>query len=284
MDDHKQTLPPQDQAQPVQSWLPVLPPPIALLEIALLIVLPAMLDLFVPSFPSLNDTQPHFFWLPVLLLSIQYGSVSGLLAAGTAIALSAFLGWPEQEIGENHFSYLLRIWLQPVLWLSAAIILGQFRMRQIELKTQLLRKVETLTQERHAISEYARNLRRRCDELERSIATRADPDARHLLSALGRLQSTDAPLAAAAFRDAARLGFGKCDMSLWVRSGETLRLSDRMEAMDEPGSRATNVEQLAGDHGLYQAVVTQGRNLSVLVPGDERVLAGAGLAAAPIQD
>ena len=93
---------------------------------------PAALDHFWPSFPTLSQMQPHFFWLPVLLLSLQYGTVSGLLAAGVAIVLTAWLGWAEQEVGENHFNYLLRISTQPMLWLVAALLLGQFRLRQIE--------------------------------------------------------------------------------------------------------------------------------------------------------
>ncbi len=265
------------------SGLPVLPPAVAILEILLLIVVPALLDHLVPAFPPLNDGHPHFFWLPVLLLSIQYGPVSGLLAAGMAIISSAFLGWPEQEIGENHFSYLLRIWLQPVLWLVTAIILGQLRLRQIERKEALQREVATLRTQRQAISEHARNLRRRCETLERMIATRADPDARLLLTAMGRLQSTDAPLAAAAFRDAVRLGFGDCVVSLWVRDHDVLRLSDRYPSGDDAGA-VKGGGQIGAGEALNVAVVEQGRRLSVLVPGDERELEGAGVAAAPIMD
>ncbi|MEZ5857340.1 MAG: hypothetical protein R3D67_22380 [Hyphomicrobiaceae bacterium] len=269
---------------PDSSGLPVLPPAVAILEILLLIVAPALLDHLVPAFPSLNDGQPHFFWLPVLLLSMQYGPVSGLLAAGTAIIFSAFLGWPEQEIGENHFSYLLRIWLQPVLWLAAAIILGQFRLRQIERKEALRQEVLELRTQRQAIADHARNLRQRCELLERTLATRADPDARRLLTAMGRLQSTDAPLAAAAFHDAVRLGFGDCVVSLWVRDNDVLRLTDRQPEGAEARSGLADKGSMGAGEALHTAIVAQGRRLSVLVPGDERDLDGAGVAATPIMD
>ena len=70
---------------PAPFGIQVLPPPIALIEIVALIVPFTLLDHFVTSFPNLADIQPHPFWLPVLLLSLQYGTMSGLLAASAAI-------------------------------------------------------------------------------------------------------------------------------------------------------------------------------------------------------
>jgi hypothetical protein len=262
------------------SGLPVLPPLAAVVEVLLLVVLPGLVDYFVPAFPSLNEMQPHFFWLPVLLLSVQYGTVSGLLAAGAAIAMAALLGWPEQEIGENHFTYLLRIWLQPVLWLATAVVLGQFRLRQIERAAALSREVAELGAQRQAISEHARNLRARCEDLERVIATRRDPDARLLLAALGRMQSPDAKVAETALNEALALGFGDCTLSVWLRDGARLRLAHRLGAATAASERTS----LEPGEALYAAIVEQGRLLSVALPGDERELAGAGLAAAPIAD
>lgn len=262
----------------VGSGLPVLPPAAALLEIILLVVVPGLLDYFVPGFPSLNDTQPHFFWLPVVMLSAQYGSLSGLLAAGAAIVLASLLGWPEQDIGENHFSYLLRIWLQPVLWIATAVILGQFRLRQIEKKASLGRAVEELTSQRHAIAEHARNLRARCDHLERLIATQHAPDAQALLAALGRIQSDDPDIADRALHDTLHLAFGDCQASIFVIDRGNLRLATRHAG----GERVPGNEALAASEPLYVATIVEGRQLSILDPGDEADLRGRGLAAVPI--
>ncbi|MGE0517102.1 MAG: hypothetical protein AB7O71_24505, partial [Hyphomicrobiaceae bacterium] len=205
------------------TGLPVLPPLAALFEIVVLVICPGLLDYFVPGFPSLNETQPHFYWLPVLLLTLQYGSASGLLAAGVAIILANLLGWPEQEIGENHFNYLLRIWLQPVLWIATAVILGQIRLRQIERKQALGRSVALLTQQRAALAEHAQNLRARCDRLERFIATRHEADGLALLSALGRTQTTSAAEAMEALREAVTLACGDCQLAVLSREGDELR-------------------------------------------------------------
>ncbi|MDX2157310.1 MAG: hypothetical protein SFW09_12455 [Hyphomicrobiaceae bacterium] len=277
-DEHQSAAETSRIAAPPGSGLPVLPPLAAAIEILLLVVVPGLLDHLVPGFPSLNETQPHVFWLPVLLLSMQYGTVSGLLAAGAAIVLSSVVGWPEQDIGENHFSYLLRIWLQPVLWLATAIVLGQFRLRQIERKEALMRAVAELTDQRQAIAAHARQLRARCESLERVLATRHDPDARSLLTAVGGVQSPDPAEARAALHAAIGLAFGDCTLSIWTRDGGALKLADRYG----PPSAGAQADTFSPGDALHAAVVAQGRRLSVLAPGDENELGNAGLAAAPI--
>ena len=255
--------------------LPVLPPLMAMIEILVLIVLPGALDYFWPGFPSLAETQPHFFWLPVLLVSLQYGTVSGLLAAGVAIVLSALLGWPDQEVGENHFNYLLRIWAQPVLWLTAALVLGQFRMRQIEQKQDLARQVAELSTQRTAISDYATNLRSRCETLEREITGRREPLVRTMLATLVRLQE-GGPQASSAFSECLDLAFGRCAASVYVRENGQLRLAAAH------GTAAKRLDEVPADTPLARSIMIDGQSLSVLHPGEEAVLAGHGLAAVPV--
>ncbi len=260
---------------PVRPGLPVLPPLMALVEILILIVLPGVLDYVWPGFPSLAETQPHFFWLPVLLLSLQYGTVSGLLAAGVAITLSALLGWPDQEVGENHFNYLLRIWAQPVLWLTAALVLGQFRMRQIELKQDLARKVAELSMQRTAISDYATNLRGRCERLEREISGRREPNVRSMLTTLAALQAGSLN-ASVAFGECLELAFGPCAASVYLRDGDHLRLAAAHGAA--PG----RADVVAANTPLARAITIEGRHVSVTNPGEEEILAGTGVVAVPV--
>jgi hypothetical protein len=263
---------------PTRPGLPVLPPPAALVEILLLIGVPTALDYWLPAFPSLSDMQPHFFWLPVLLLSLQYGTVSGLLAAGAAIAAAAVLGFAEQEIGENHLAYLLRVWAQPMLWLAAALVLGQFRMRQIEQKQELARQVAELASQRKAISEYAGNLRLRCEHLERELVGRPAAAGADVLLALGRLASREPETARAALGQCLDLALGPCQASIFIRDGDQLRLA-------EPHGWAATAQWrrwFGASDPLFAAVVEEARPVSVLSPGDEAVLAGEGIAAVPL--
>ncbi len=270
---------PTADPEAARPGLPVKPPLAAVLEILLLIVLPATLDHFIPAFPTLSDMQPHPFWLPVLLVSIQYGTVSGLLAAGCAVAASSFLGYPEQEIGENHFTYLLRVWSQPMLWVAAALVLGQFRMRQIEQKQELARQVAELNNQRKAIAQYATNLRTRCESLEREMVGRREPAGRDLLALLGGMATASQPASArAALGDCLAAAFGKCQASVYARDGEQLRLVEQHGWPTEARWKTT----LTATDPLYAAMNGEGRVLSILVPGDEMHLGGEGVAAAPI--
>ena len=267
-----ETITPIESERP---GLPVLPPLMALVEILVLMVVPGLLDYFWTGFPSLAETQPHFFWLPVLLLSLQYGTVSGLLAAGVAITIPALLGGPDQEVGENHFNYLLRIWAQPVLWLMAALVLGQFRMRQIEQKQDLARQVAELSNQRTAISDYATNLRTRCETLEREIAGRREPSTRALLGMLARLNCGGAD-AAAAFAGTFQLAFGPCAVSVYKRESDQLRL------VATHGVNEGRREVIPLQDPIARFVAGDGRALSVLHPGEEALFAGDGLAAVPV--
>jgi hypothetical protein len=259
------------------TGLPVLPPAAALLEIAVLVILPGLLDYVVPGFPTLNETQPHFYWLPVLLLTLQYGSPSGLLAAGVAIVLSSFLGWPEQEIGENHFSYLLRIWLQPVLWIATAVVLGQFRLRQIEAKQALERSVTRLIEQRAELAVHAQRLRDRCDRLERVIATRHEASGAALMATLGRTQSAARADAERALHDSITLAFGECRLTLFALAGDELRATFGHGANDERTLRRIPIAS-----PLFQAIVRRRETPSVLTPTGEQSLDGHGLAAVPV--
>lgn len=251
----------------------VLPPLSALAETAVLFAGLLALDWLMPGV-SIVDLKPHPFWLPVLLLSLQYGTVSGLIAAGVAIALTAKAGFPDQGTSETYFRYLVRIWLEPMLWIAAAVVFGQFRMRQLALKAELVRKVGMLSAQRGALSDYARNLRRHCDALERLIASRPQGDTVLLLQAMSRAHgSADS---AGIFRDLMRHALPNAHASLYAADRQGLQLrAATASGEDRP-------VQLPASDPLYVALVGGGRSLTVLDRDGERYLAGHGLAAVPV--
>lgn len=256
----------------------VLPPAIALIEIIVLIVPITLLDHHAPWFPNLAEFQPHPFWLPVLLLSLQYGTLSGLIAASVAILGTLYIGWPQQDVGENHFTYLLRVWTQPALWIGSALVLGQFRLRQIERKLELQRLVAELTTQRNAIADFSTNLRARCDALERHIASRPSGVARDAVGALADLAASGRDGLRPALARAIEAAIGPSRSALFVNAGDGLAL----EASTGQGDEQPRSRRLDPADPLHRALVVEGRVLSVLSAGDERVLAGRGLVAVPI--
>lgn len=261
------------------TGLPVLPPWVAVAELALFVLVVACVEWWFPQF-DLASIQPNPCWLPVLLLSLQYGTVSGLLAASIAIALTVIGGFPEQDVEENHFAYLLRIWGQPLLWVAAAVLLGQFRNRQISAKLELRRRVEQLESQRAAISSHAENLRRRCDTLERRIASRPEPLVVGALSQLAAIANapTDAPIEDlfSTAIDAVLPGAGA---TLHIRDGGVFVCiaATGANAAAKVSSRFTSTPR------LVEAINAGMQSFSVFTATGEALLAGSGLAAAAVR-
>ncbi len=258
------------------AGLPVLPPRNAVIELALIVLAIVAIDWLLPD-QVLSDVGPSPYWLPVLLMSLQYGTVSGLLAAGVGIAMTMLPGVPEQGVGENHFAYLLRIWAQPILWIAVAVLLGQFRIRQISAKRELVRQVQELSAQRQSLADYATNLRQRCETVEREIAGRDHAPTIELLAALSDLGRADVDLGGALARLMALAAPG-AEASVYVVDGPWMR------KLADSGWPAGHIraEELTAAHPLYRAIVERAQSVSVLDAGHESILAGEGLAAVPI--
>lgn len=259
------------------GMLPVLPPVFALVELAIFAAA-VVLEYVWPAFPDLTKLNPHPYWLPVLLISLQYGTLSGLLAAAIAILGTVLIGLPEQDIGEAYFNYLVRAWAQPVLWLVVALLLGAFRMRQIEQRDDLLGQVEELEQQSRVLDQHAEDLQARCDRLERDLATKSRPEPERLLSALARCaEGAHAP---ADLEAALAASLPDTAASLYTRTGNGLQL---VHAHAWP-AEAKWPRSISGLEPLALMVVGAGKPLSILSSSDEKTLLGHGLFAVPILD
>ncbi len=261
---------------------PVLPPFSALIEIIVLFGLIAGADWLHPGI-DIADIRPHPFWAPVLLLSLQYGTASGLLAAGVAIAITAFNGFPEQSTSETYFAYFLKIWIEPILWVGAAVLLGQFRMRQIARKEALVTQITELAHQHATISDYATKLRIHCTSLERQIAGRSEPNILLVLEALNAatLANTTDKVGgiAEAFSRVIALVLPGARATLYTADTTGFRLTAVAGTPPEGGTRAW----ISTTDPLYRAVVGEAHGISVLTKAGELMLAGAGLAAVPVR-
>lgn len=283
----------------LRSGSHVLPPLAGLIELVVLTGAIVAVGMIVPDL-DINDVQPNPFWLPVLLLSLQYGTVSGVLAAATALLVTLLSGLPEPGVGENYFSYAMRVFAQPILWFGVAVVLGQFRMRQIQAKRRLTAMVVDLDKQRAALAGYAQSLRARCDLLERDRAGLGEASGVGLLASLadiaaGTRRGTGVAGSHAGGADGVTASAGTDIGPAFARTmaaafpgsrASVLALStDGLQPIAaSTGRRPEECSAISGTHPFYRAVVTEGRSLTVLRAGDEHLLAGAGLAAVPIRD
>lgn len=261
--------------------LPVLPSLAALIEIAVLFTIIVGADWLHPGI-DIADIRPHPFWIPVLLLSLQYGTASGLLAAGVAIAITAINGFPEQSTSETYFAYFLKIWIEPILWVGAAVLLGQFRMRQIARKQALITQITELANQHETLSNYTTKLRSYCTALERQIAGRSEPNVLLALEALNAARHSATSGQASgldqSFARVISLTLPGARATLYVADPAGLRL---VAVAGTPPGNDTGA-WIASTHPLFGAVVAEARSVSVLTPEGETSLAKAGLAAVPV--
>ncbi len=256
--------------------LPVLPPAGALVELAILVVLIVFADW---AFPAIGfaTLEPSPFWLPVLLLSLQYGTVAGLLAAAAATAAYVFNGVAEQAVGENFFSFLLRIWALPILWIGVALVLGQFRLRQIAAKQELRQDLTKRSIEAQTLAGYAKDLEARCQRLERQLTTRSPASAKPVLDALTSLAGPAVDISAA-LDVVTRQVWPGAAVSVFSVSPSGCELIGKSGWPQD----AQWLTSFSSSDALYRAIVADRRPVSILNRGDEAVLAGQGVAASPI--
>lgn len=160
-------------------------------------------------------SMPHPFWMPVLLMSGQYGIMGGLFAALAAIAAFFVSGIPAQSATQDFYAYAGIVAAQPCAWFGTALVLGGLRTLHIHHQTEL---EERLDQTGLAAEELADGLERAVSEierLERRIATDCSTLA-SLLHGLAHVELSDRRSLIAGIADIVRYGVGAVSFTIYL--------------------------------------------------------------------
>ncbi|MCE7796315.1 hypothetical protein LWE61_07030 [Sphingobium sufflavum] len=93
-------------------------------ELLVMIVLLLVIDRLWGGQDGFVGFQPNPYWLPVLVMAVTYGSWAGLAAAGAATLAWLATNGVDANRGD-YFDYMFAISLPPLLWYTAAVILGE---------------------------------------------------------------------------------------------------------------------------------------------------------------
>ncbi|OKH86261.1 hypothetical protein [Thalassospira sp. TSL5-1] len=145
----------------------------AFVELAVCMALFLLADIVFGTGNRFWDIAPHPLWAVVIVLSVQYGTTAGLIAA-IACSIALFSGHlPQQNVDQDYYDYLLFIGWRPILWMLTSLFLGELRRRQLVQNAELRAQVaQTELREETLAKAYASTMER-VNFLERQIATQA---------------------------------------------------------------------------------------------------------------
>ena len=253
--------------------------PVALIEIALFLALALATDRWLFQGDRFQSVAPHPFWILVLLVSAQYGTREGLLAAAlSSVALLAF-HLPDPAAGPDPYAGLLALVRRPVSWMVVAFVLGELRQRQIRRETDLALSLETALRREAELRSACESLDRARRELETFVA--GQPAT--LLSvcrAAPLLESTDPARTVPGAIGLVRAVLNPARFSLFLRREGGLHLAAQHGWAEGDSWRRA----FPDFHPLARAILEEGRCLSAARPEDDAALAGEGILAAPLRD
>jgi hypothetical protein len=171
--------------------------------------------------PGSAGSMPHPFWMPVLLMSGQYGIMGGLFAALAAIVAFFVSGIPAQSATQDFYAYAGIVAAQPCAWFGTALVLGGLRTLHIHHQTEL---EERLDQTGLAAEELADGLERAVSEIERlehRIATDCSTLA-SFLHGLANVELSDRRSLIAGIAEIVRDGVGAVSFTIYLNGAEGL--------------------------------------------------------------
>lgn len=247
----------------------------AVLEVLAFIVLALLVDMFLLKGQRFAGITPHPFWAIVLLAATYYGTREALFAAVVCAGVMLLLGpLPLRAVGEGGYAWLLRMVKEPLLWLLAAITLGEirdaFRRRMIVTQELLFNAQDRVD----GLTLACDRLTRQKDSLETRIADQA-VTVHAIYNASRAVERDGVGEVLMGVTDLVRTTLSPQKFSLFLLNQNRLEaavsegwlLGDRYARVFEPGSP------------LHSAVVGGRRNVSVVKPEDEAMLRDEGILA-----
>lgn len=155
-------------------------------------------------------TLPHPFWIPVVLMSAQYGVMGGLFAALSASAAFLLHGLPPQSAMQDFYGYAGVVAVQPCAWCAAALVLGGLRTLHIHNQTTLEDQLDQASLTADALADALQGAVREIDRLEQRIASDTTTSA-SLLDSLAKLDISNRRTLLTRMAEVIRCGVGATD-------------------------------------------------------------------------
>jgi hypothetical protein len=187
-------------------------------SLGLLIVI-SFVRMALPGGPAGLENMPHPFWIPVLLMSAQYGIMGALFATIAATGVFFASELPPQFASQDFYAYASKVAVQPCAWFAAALVLGGLRTLHIHHYGELQ---DRLAETRLAADDLADGLEQAVSEtarLERRIAADSSTLASFLHS-LAKLELRNCRSLVASIADVIRYGVGSTSFTVYLKGAD----------------------------------------------------------------
>ncbi|MEG3639885.1 GAF domain-containing protein [Magnetococcus sp. PR-3] len=249
----------------------------ALLEITIFFAIIFAIDFGLMGGGRFADVSPHPYWFIIIVISIQYGTTEGLLAALAATIALRSWNIPEPSFNQEVFDYVLLLMRQPMMWLMAAVLMGELRVRQKRFQQEMRDALMETREREERITEAYNRVNRTKEMLE----TRAAGQMRTVVGSIQAAKAVEQQEPALVMNGAADIIqqvlnpkkfslFGLDDGALKMRISR---------GWDGDESYKTSLPESGA---IYQRVVGQHQFLSVVKPDERDALDGEGMLVGPL--
>ncbi|MDP3532480.1 MAG: GAF domain-containing protein [Alphaproteobacteria bacterium] len=226
--------------------------------------------------------SPHPFWLPILIMTMQYGTNVGLLTATISAVILLLGNLPAQAMSQDLYAYIANIIVQPVLWFIVALVLGELRMRHIRERDRLEYNLKDLEEKIYTITDAYHRLHEVKLSLEHRIATHMR-SVIYLYESAKAVESMDESEVYQNIGSLIKNIISPEKFSLYLQDAknpETMTLVSQ-EGWQESDKFKTS---FGPDDDLYQSIVLRQNVLCVANPQDHQILGNEGVLAGPLFD
>lgn len=252
--------------------------PVIFLEVVALLVAAIVWDVMFRDGARFMDVKPHPFLFFTLLLTVQYGSVPGLIMAIGSI-LVYFIGNSAIDVGALSNSSM-GIIIEPAIWLVAALVFGGIRDRHVKERNRLQGKLREALARENVTAEAYSEVRDRKQRLEERVAGEMRSALTVYQSAKALETMSPTHLMRAVERMVRDL-LGAEAFSLFLMENNTLNASI---TSNWHGQYASLPRRYNPANSLYQHVVSGREVLTIANATHEQILGSEGLLAAPVID
>lgn len=219
--------------------------------------------------------EPHPFGLAVLLVAAQYGTAEA--AATSIIATVALLAFnvPEQSFDQDHYVLLQGLVRDPLIWLSASLIIGEITGRTRHRSREAFALASRREGELGTMVQANTELVTRITMLETRMAGQQRTVTSIYEAARGLGPSRDAVLSGAL--ELVRAATGATKISIFLLEGNVLA-----PVGGDGWDSGERCAPISADSTCFQAIVGERRCLLINNPADREALGQLGLLAGPL--